>query len=145
VISLFGLLFPGLAAVSSLRGIAAGDEISSSWPGRPFMPNTPGYNKLMRERQAQIAAMPSSRDRQVAYVHFAQYALIVPNFTEHGFGLARAPEELTAALKQGILDGLPTATLEKDIGTGFGPQSLFVDRPDLSYRVLHEMHVSVHR
>jgi hypothetical protein len=149
VIPLFLALFHCTFLVSSLRGSSLDDETDSRsdddiaadtlWPGTAYVPNNPGYKKLMDERQAQIAAMPSAHDRKEAYLQFVNNAFLVPNFTEHGFGLARAPEELTAALKQGIRDGIPTATLEKVLDSNFGPQSLFVDRSDLTYRVLHEM------
>ena len=33
-------------------------------------------------------------------------AFVVPNFTEHGFGLARCPQDLLTALQKGIRDGL---------------------------------------
>jgi hypothetical protein len=63
----------------------------------------------------------------------------VPNFTEHGFGLARCPDGLLAALQKGIRDGYPTARYESEVEVINGNRPLFVDRPDLTERVLHEL------
>lgn len=63
----------------------------------------------------------------------------VPNFTEHGFGLARCPDELLAALQQGIRDGYATARYETEVEVINGNRALFVDRPDLTQRVLQEL------
>lgn len=64
-------------------------------------------------------------------------AFLVRNYTELGFGLARAPEELTAALQEGIRGGLARgeARLEHQVKVIEGPRSLFIDRPDLTQRV----------
>lgn len=64
-------------------------------------------------------------------------AFLVQNYTEFGFGLARAPQDLTEALQEGIRGGLARgeARLEHRVEVIEGPQSLFIDRPDLTKRV----------
>jgi hypothetical protein len=67
-------------------------------------------------------------------------ARLVPNLTATGFGLTRCPEELLTALRQGIQDGLATARSEGDIDCILAPEApLFIDRPDLMERVLHDL------
>lgn len=57
-----------------------------------------------------------------------------------GFGLARAPEDLMVALRKGIEDGLKKGPREeKDIPVIHGLNPWFIDRPDLTKRVLNEM------
>jgi hypothetical protein len=112
-----------------------------SWPipDEGYSPNTPGWVKLCQTRFDQVKEIPDSLDRYEGYIQSLHSAFLVPNFTAHGFGLARAPDELTDALREGIRDGLPTARLEHRIDVINGPQALFIDRPDLTQRVLKEL------
>lgn len=110
-----------------------------SWPIQNYSPHTPGWKSLMESRFAQVEEITDSGKRYEGYIQTIHSAFLVPNFTEHGFGLARAPEELTQALQEGIRDGLPTARLEHRVEVIHGPQALFVDRPDLTARVLNEL------
>lgn len=109
------------------------------WPLPRYVPDTPGWRNLMEQRYEQVMAMEESGDRYSGFMTMASSALTAPNFTEYGFGLARAPPGLVEALRQGIYDGLPTAREEHDIPVILGERPLFVDRPDLTSRVLREM------
>jgi len=60
----------------------------------------------MEERFSQIEEMESSGDRYEGYLQTIQAALLAPNFTEHGFGLAKAPDALMATLRKAIRDGV---------------------------------------
>lgn len=91
----------------------------------------------MEERFAQVSEMDS--DRYEGYIQTIHSAFLVPNFTEHGFGLARCPDDLLEELQKGIRDGLPTARFESEVEVINGARSLFVDRPDLTRRVLHQL------
>jgi hypothetical protein len=109
-----------------------------TWPIQRFEPDTPGWTQLMKDRFEQVVAMP--QDRYEGFMQTVYPAFLAPNFTEHGFGLARCPLELLSALQDGIIQGLPTATLENRIAVIDGPnQPLFVNRPDLTRRVLSEL------
>lgn len=69
--------------------------------------------------------------------------MVAPNFTELGFGMTRAPESLMEDLRNAIRDGLANgeARLEGKVDVIDGPQQpLFIDRPDLTERVLKELH-----
>jgi hypothetical protein len=111
------------------------------FPVEDTLPNTTGWKQLMNDRMHQIIEMDDSGQRYEAFYQVAHSASLVPNFTEYGFGLAKCPEELLLALQQGIKDGLDTAKLEDNMGTINGPNPpLYVSRPDLTERVLHELH-----
>jgi hypothetical protein len=57
-----------------------------------------------------------------------------------GFGLARAPEDLMVALRKGIREGVEKGPrLEREIEVIEGDQPWFIDRPDLTKRVLKEL------
>lgn len=67
-------------------------------------------------------------------------ALVAPNFTELGFGMARAPEDLMQALRKGVHDGLKAGPrLESYVDVIDGDQPWFIDREDLTQRVLEEL------
>ena len=70
----------------------------------------------------------------------ANAAVIVPNFTEFGWGLTQAPDLLTMDIRQAIYEGLPNARSEGRIDVIAGPEEpLFIDRPDLNKRALEEL------
>ena len=112
------------------------------WPLVDFVPNTTGWRDLMSERLAQIEQVPDAGGRYEGYYQVVHVAAVVPNFTEYGFALARAPDSLTNDLQQAIRTGLPTADVEPmDGGVINAPQPPWlVQRPDLTQRVLHELH-----
>jgi hypothetical protein len=119
--------------------IEAYHERNYTWPIDSYVPNTAGWKSLMESRFQQVEEMEEPVKRYEGYIQTIHSAFLVPNFTEFGFGLARAPPELTEALQKGIRDGIPTARLEHRVDIIHGPQALFVDRPDLTARVLHEL------
>jgi hypothetical protein len=95
----------------------------------------------MEERFAQVAEQDDAGVRYEGYIQTIHSAFLVPNFTEHGFGLTRCPDELIEALRQGIRDGLPNARIEQKTAVINAPElPLFIDRPDLTQRVLAELH-----
>lgn len=122
-----------------------------TWPLNNYNPNTTGWKQLMEERFAQVAQIPELGDRYEGYIQTMHSAFLVPNFTEHGFGLARCPDDLLQALQQGIHDGLHQATggnkdndpnLRKEhrIPVIEGPDAPWmITRPDLTKRVLQEL------
>ena len=140
-------------ALISLSSIAAGEPLIEpervleyqrrgyKWPLVDFVPNTTGWRDLMAERFAQVEEISGETGRRYeAFYQVVNSAIVAPNFTEHGFSLARAPDALTKDLQKGIRDGLPTAGTEKMDGVINGPQPpLLVHRPDLTKRVLHEL------
>jgi hypothetical protein len=95
------------------------------------------------QQQLKLETAAEIDDRGKRYEAFLQTvnsAYVVQNFTEHGFGLARCPDDLLQALQRGIREGLATARHENSVEVIDAPeQPLFVDRPDLTDRVLHEL------
>ena len=141
-----------LLLLSPLLACAAGEPLVETdrqleyqkrgykWPLVDYVPNTTGWRALMEERFHQVEELSTSGGRYEAFYQMVNSALVAPNFTEHGFGLARAPMELVEELQKGIRDGIETAGEEPMDGVINGPQApLLVHRPDLVNRVLHEL------
>lgn len=111
-----------------------------TWPLKQYYPNTEGWTRLMDYRFHQMQEIEDRGERYEGYIQTIHTAFLMPNFTEHGFGLARCPDELLGALQKGIREGYETAEYEPGVDIINGPQPpLFVDRPDLTQRVLHEL------
>jgi hypothetical protein len=111
-----------------------------TWPPTKFTPDTIGWKELMIERFNQVSELQNSGERYNGYMQTVNSAFVVPNFTQYGFGLARCPDDLLHALQKGIRDGLPTAGVETSTEVIDAPEKpLFIDRPDLTARVLSEL------
>jgi hypothetical protein len=128
-----------LAAITEEERIEGYHARNYSWPPSKYVPDTPGWRALKAHRFTQISFIPDAADRYQAYAMMAKSAFLLANFTEFGFGLARAPEEVTATYQQVIRDGLPTAATKKASNTFLGPGAWFIERPDLNDRYLLEL------
>ncbi len=112
-----------------------------TWPIPQFQPNTPGWDRLMRHRLRQVEEIENDTNRFEGYAQTLSAALVQPNYTEFGFGLARAPDELMETLRQAIRDGLVKGPREESyIPAITGLRPWFIDRPDLTKLVLEELH-----
>jgi hypothetical protein len=113
-----------------------------TWPPTKYVPNTDGWTKLMEHRLRQVSEIDNSQHRYEGFIQTLNSALVAPNFTELGWGLARAPDELMAALRKGIRDGVESGAVRAegniDVIDGALPP-WFIDRPDLTQRVLTEL------
>ena len=106
------------------------------WPPENYIPSNPGWKKLFDHRFRQVAEIEGQGPRYEGYLQTINAALIAPNFTEFGFGLARAPEDLMVDVRKGIRDGLEEGPqLESKVEVIDGDQPWFIDRPDLTKRV----------
>jgi len=111
-----------------------------TWPVQKFVPDTEGWKQLMESRLRQVQEIENQNKRYEGYLQTIQAAVVAPNFTEHGFGLARAPDELMEALREGIRKGVEDGPgVEGDVEVIEGLQPWFIDRPDLTQRVLNEL------
>lgn len=119
-----------------------------TWPiDNNYKPNTEGWKQLMDERFHQIEEIDDPNERYEAYIQMMHSSFLVPNYTEHGFGLARCPQDLLIALQNGIHDGLQKAedhgrTLQSEykIPAIEAPNAPWmIRRPDLTKRVLEEL------
>jgi len=108
-----------------------------TWPPHIY-PNTPGWNKILTQRFAQVRALD---DAQMKWDGFIQTltASLMKNYTEFGWGLTRAPEDLTEEIREAIFEGLDTARPEGDIDVIDGPIPKFIDRPDLTEIALERL------
>lgn len=104
-----------------------------TWPPK-ISPDTEGWKRILNQRFAQVRALDNSQQMWDGYIQTLSSALM-QNYTEFGWGLTHAPEELTNEIRKAIFDGLPTARKEGDIDVIDGPIPLFIDRPDLTKRV----------
>jgi hypothetical protein len=109
-----------------------------TWPPSHYIPDTPGWQNLFEHRFRQILEIDENSKRYEAYVQSVNAAYVTPNFTEYGFGIARAPEDLMQTLREGIRKGLDEGEyrLEKSVEVIEGTDTpWFIDRPDLTQRV----------
>ena len=150
------LLLPG--SFSSIRGVHAygGAAVASvtespdrlqgykdrgyRWPVREFVPNTPGWNKLMEDRLEQIASIEDPSERFKGYTTTLYSGLVIRNFTEHGFARTRISESLLGELQRGIRDGFDDRRNEGYTPSITGNQAWHIQRDDLTAKVEDELH-----
>jgi hypothetical protein len=90
----------------------------------------------MQHRLRQVEEIEDRQDRFEGFAQTLSVATVQRNFTEHGFALARAPEDLMEALREGIREGVAAGPrLEVKINSIGGLTPWFIDRPDLTERV----------
>jgi len=127
-------------ALSEAERMVEYNKRNYTWPIEEYVPNTPGWRKLYEHRFRQVSEIEDSNKRYEGYLQSIQAAVVAPNFTEYGFGLARAPDDLMQALRDGIQDGVKAGPrLESAVEVIEGLQPWFIDRPDLTQRVLNEL------
>lgn len=111
-----------------------------TWPVEKFSPETPGWRKLFEHRLRQVAEIDDQLDRFEGFAQTLSASVVQQNYTQWGFGLARAPEPLMEDLRQAIREGVAKGPrLESHITAITEPRPWFIDRPDLTQRVLEEL------
>jgi hypothetical protein len=104
-----------------------------SWPMRQMVPDTPGWEAIMRRRISQIEAMDMTErdDKYNAWISVMTEALL-PNFTQFGWGATKAPPEIVEKIQHALHSGLSSAEEEEeDRGIVGDFKPLFVRMPDL--------------
>jgi len=115
-------------------------QLNHTWPPENFIPENPGWRKLFEHRLRQVAEIQNRGDRFEGFAQTINAGILQQNFTEHGFGLARAPESLMVDLRQAIREGVAKGPrLETHINAITEPRPWFIDRPDMTRRVLDEL------
>lgn len=115
-----------------------------SWPipeGK-IVPHTPGWDKLMRRRIQQVEALQGHHQgtKYDAWVAAMHSALVVPNFTQYGWAVTKAPMDLTREIQETLRDRFQLAHLEGDDSAIVGEYpALFLDMPELANRALHSL------
>lgn len=122
------------------------DARGHQWPPKDddFQPNTPGARKIFDRRFLQLRHMEDRLSRYNGYMMTIHSALTCKNFTEHGWGLTRAPQHLTDLLQESLRNGLvaqelnPTYESISSAIEGDLPP-FFIEQPDLNEKVLLEL------
>lgn len=112
------------------------------WPLPAVLPNTEGWRRLQYRRLAQVERITSNEDRYNGWMSVMPQAISMKNFTENGWGLARAPPELLAELKESLHRGLESAPTERFIDVIDAEEverPLFIRQPELNRKVLSEL------
>ena len=148
------ILFFLLYLTSSSHGqLSEADRVNEyhkrnhQWPplATDYIPQTPGWKAIHERRLAQIARITDDEAKYNGYMSAVHSALISPNFTEYGWGLTRAPPDLTDALLQNLMRGIesettPTEHYDIDIGDSFPLEMpLMIHDFDLNNRALQEL------
>jgi len=144
------LAFLPLLIPSSINALIETDRLREyaarnyTWPlsDHQIVPNTAGWKRQVRRRLAQVERITNDADRYNGWVSIMAAAVTAPNFTEHGWGLARAPAALMEELMASLHEGLPTAEDETFINVieGEGEERpLFIRQPRLNRKVLNEL------
>ena len=84
-------------------------------PLEAFKPPTKGWKDLMEHRLRQIEEIDDFQARYEGYIQTLGSAIHAPNFTQYGWGLARAPDDLMEALRKGIRDGVAAGPRLEDV------------------------------
>lgn len=144
-IFLLGAALLGTVLVTPVHGGSEDERVARyhannhTWPP-DFLPNTPGWKKLFEHRLRQVAEIENSSERFEGFAQTLSAGVLQKNFTQHGFGLAKAPEPLMNDLRKAIREGVEAGPrLEKHISAITDPRPWFIDRPDLTKRVLDEL------
>jgi len=120
--------------------VRAYHQMNYTWPPQSYIPDNPGWRKLFEHRLRQVSEIEDRSDRFEGYAQTLMAGVLQQNFTEHGFGLARAPEPLMEDLRRAIREGVAKGPrLETQINAITEPRPWFIDRPDLTRRVLDEL------
>ena len=110
------------------------------WPLTATMPNTRGWRQTMLYRIAQVQRMEDSEDRYTGWMQLMPSVLVHPNFTEHGWGLTRAPEYLMEELRASLYNGIATSYEEEDESIDDGElHPLFIEQEELNQKVLETL------
>jgi hypothetical protein len=86
--------------------------------------------------------MEDRNEKYHAWLHVMAAAVVNPNFTNHGWGLTRAPPHILQQLQTSLHAGLPTAHEEEVNGVDWGDGAqlpLFVDQLELNQIILDEL------
>lgn len=120
-----------------------------TWPPSPtdYVPPTPGWRAIFERRLAQLAHVSELDAKYNGYMSILHSALLAPNFTEYGWGLTRAPQDLVDALVDNLHHGLGSDDTPVEYHP-FGVEDeypldkpLMIDNAHLNHRAMAELHL----
>lgn len=137
------VLFIDIAALSETHRLQEYEARNYTWPIQDhFVPNTDGWKRSTGRRIAQVERLTDDDARYNGWISVMAAAVATPNFTEHGWGLTRAPaaliDELKASLQAGMAEAQEEAFINVIVGEG-KERPLFVRQPMLNRKVLNEL------
>lgn len=140
---ILALILHGVVVAAQLieaERLAEYNKRNYTWPMASLQPNTEGWQRRIYRRLAQVERVQSSDDRYNGWMAVMAAAVAVPNFTETGWGLARAPPDIFRELNESLHSGLPFAKDETFINVITGAERpLFVHQPQLNRKVLEAL------
>lgn len=142
---LFAILATTVVGLTYEEWRAGADARGHTWPvpDDRFQPNTPEWKQLMRDRIMQAQAYPNDDRNQkfLVWKNAMNQAVVLPNFTEYGWGVTRAPSDLVEEIQYAFRAGLDSAHQEGDDPCIVGGQkeTVLVDIGDLPDRALVAM------
>lgn len=146
VITKVALFLIGITSANALTEqdrLVEYDARGYEWPLPSLVPDTPGWKTIFERRFKQIEeTIDESNPRYNAWMQTMSAALIQPNFTENGWGLARAPADLVAELVKKLHDNVDTAPLEQKVDVIEGDEAArprFIQNHELNAKVLREL------
>jgi hypothetical protein len=148
LVQLCAFLQAGTAQLMESERLVEYHKRNYTWPPTAYVPNTLGQKHVMEQRLHQLGCIPDKNARYEGMLQTLYPAIVLPNFTTTGFGFCAqcCPTELLQTLQQAIQEGLSPSSNggngpgNETPGATDGPiPALFVDRPDLTRRVLHEL------
>lgn len=107
-----------------------------------YKPKTQGWQELSARRFEQVPFVPTMKEKYDLWMQSVTSAVVQPNFTETGWGLTRAPQELVDTLREAVRSAYDAGDYrdESFVDVVDGSQPIFIDRPDLTRRVVKELH-----
>lgn len=114
-----------------------------TWPIQTYRPNTEGWKRIHERRFRQIERMEDVSEKWQAWVTAIGSAHVIPNFTETGWGLTRAPDHVIQRLRNALHFKLKQNILTEEGGEnaiGGDLRPLFFPNDILNNWVLDELH-----
>jgi hypothetical protein len=116
------------------------------WPPKDedYTPNTPGWRKLNQRRFEQLTHIEDTGYSYDGYMVTVHSALNSQNFTENGWGLAKAPQHIIDLLKESLYTGLekaktdPEYEVETKVIDGV-KRPFWIRQEALNTKILHDL------
>ncbi|KAL7553962.1 hypothetical protein ACHAWF_017920 [Thalassiosira exigua] len=108
---------PSLGQLDEGERVAQYRARNHAWPPRPsdYLPDLPKWASLHARRFDQIDRIEDTQSKYNAYISAVHSALLAPNFTEYGWGLTRAPDDLVDALAERLRRGLEGGNAREEV------------------------------
>lgn len=82
------------------------------WPLEGVIPNTPGWNRIMKRRFEQMERVQDENKKYNGWLSLMTSAILTTNYTENGWGLTRAPEHITKRLQERLYNSIEVSKME---------------------------------